>query len=51
MRFGVPDAKLEKSIIDRRVAILEQEGIKFVYDRRSAATSASPSSRNATMRS
>jgi glutamate synthase (NADPH) small chain len=32
MRFGVPDAKLEKSIIDRRVAILEQEGIRFMYD-------------------
>jgi glutamate synthase (NADPH/NADH) small chain len=32
MRFGVPDAKLEKSIIDRRVSILEQEGIEFVYD-------------------
>jgi glutamate synthase (NADPH/NADH) small chain len=32
MRFGVPDAKLEKSIIDRRVAILAQEGIEFVYN-------------------
>jgi glutamate synthase (NADPH/NADH) small chain len=32
MRFGVPDAKLEKSIIDRRVDILEQEGIEFVYN-------------------
>jgi glutamate synthase (NADPH/NADH) small chain len=32
MRFGVPDAKLEKRIIDRRVAILEQEGVEFVYD-------------------
>ncbi|MGH2874059.1 MAG: glutamate synthase subunit beta, partial [Solirubrobacteraceae bacterium] len=32
MRFGVPDAKLEKWIIDRRVALLEQEGIQFVYD-------------------
>jgi glutamate synthase (NADPH/NADH) small chain len=32
MRFGVPDAKLEKSIIDRRVSILEQEGIAFVYN-------------------
>jgi glutamate synthase (NADPH/NADH) small chain len=32
MRFGVPDAKLEKHIIDRRVMILEQEGIEFVYD-------------------
>jgi glutamate synthase (NADPH/NADH) small chain len=32
MRFGVPDAKLEKWIIDRRADILEQEGIQFVYD-------------------
>ena len=32
MRFGVPDAKLEKAIIDRRVAILAQEGVRFVYD-------------------
>jgi glutamate synthase (NADPH) small chain len=32
LRFGVPDAKLEKSIIDRRVSVLEQEGITFVYD-------------------
>jgi glutamate synthase (NADPH) small chain len=32
MRFGVPDAKLEKQIIDRRVTLLEEEGIEFVYD-------------------
>ncbi len=32
MRFGVPDAKLEKPIIDRRVELLEQEGVEFVYD-------------------
>jgi glutamate synthase (NADPH/NADH) small chain len=32
LRFGVPDAKLEKSIIDRRVSILEQEGIEFIYN-------------------
>jgi glutamate synthase (NADPH/NADH) small chain len=32
MRFGVPDAKLEKEIIDRRVALLEAEGIEFVYN-------------------
>ncbi|HTU30002.1 MAG TPA: glutamate synthase subunit beta [Solirubrobacteraceae bacterium] len=32
LRFGVPDAKLEKSIIDRRVALLQEEGIEFVYD-------------------
>ena len=32
MRFGVPDAKLEKWMIDRRVALLEEEGVKFEYD-------------------
>jgi glutamate synthase (NADPH/NADH) small chain len=32
MRFGVPDAKLEKRIIDRRVEILEQEGIEMIYN-------------------
>ena len=31
LRFGVPDAKLEKWIIDRRVAVLEAEGIEFRY--------------------
>ncbi len=31
LRFGVPDAKLEKWIIDRRVALLEEEGIVFEY--------------------
>ncbi|HEU4704044.1 MAG TPA: FAD-dependent oxidoreductase, partial [Conexibacter sp.] len=31
MRFGVPDAKLPKSIIDRRVALLEAEGVRFEY--------------------
>ncbi len=29
LRFGVPDAKLEKWIIDRRVRLLEEEGIEF----------------------
>jgi len=32
MRFGVPDAKLEKWTIDRRVDILAAEGIEFVYN-------------------
>ena len=32
MRFGVPDAKLPKRIIDRRVQILAEEGVEFVYD-------------------
>jgi glutamate synthase (NADPH/NADH) small chain len=29
LRFGIPDFKLEKQVIDRRVAILQQEGISF----------------------
>jgi len=30
MRYGVPDAKLEKWIIDRRVDLLAAEGVEFV---------------------
>jgi len=29
LRYGIPDFKLEKSILDRRLKILEKEGIKF----------------------
>jgi glutamate synthase (NADPH) small chain len=29
LRYGVPDFKMEKSVIDRRVDILEQEGVVF----------------------
>ena len=29
LRYGVPDFKLEKSIIDRRINLMEQEGIVF----------------------
>lgn len=29
LRYGIPDFKLEKNIIDRRLAILKQEGIVF----------------------
>src|SRR5438309_1345952 len=32
MRFGVPDAKLEKWIIDRRARLLEDEGVTFRCD-------------------
>ena len=32
MRFGVPDAKLEKWMIDRRVDVLAAEGIRFEYN-------------------
>jgi len=30
LRYGIPDFKLEKSVIDRRIALLEEEGIEFV---------------------
>jgi len=30
LRYGIPDFKLEKWIIDRRLALLEKEGIEFV---------------------
>lgn len=29
LRYGIPDFKLDKAILDRRLAILEQEGIEF----------------------
>ena len=34
MRFGVPDAKLEKWMIDRRVELLEAEGVRVRVRRR-----------------
>ncbi|MEZ4825250.1 MAG: glutamate synthase subunit beta [Bacteroidia bacterium] len=30
LRFGIPDFKLEKWVIERRISIMEAEGIKFV---------------------
>jgi len=32
LRYGIPDFKLNKSIIDRRVRIMEAEGINFVVN-------------------
>ena len=29
LRYGIPDFKLEKSIIDRRIDLLKEEGIIF----------------------
>ncbi|MEM9259298.1 MAG: glutamate synthase subunit beta, partial [Bacteroidota bacterium] len=29
LRYGIPDFKLEKDVIDRRVALMEAEGIRF----------------------
>lgn len=31
LRYGIPNFKLNKSIIDRRISLLEQEGISFKY--------------------
>ena len=32
LRYGIPNFKLNKAIIDRRIALLEQEGITFKYN-------------------
>lgn len=32
LRFGIPNFKLNKNIIDRRITLMEAEGIKFVYN-------------------
>jgi glutamate synthase (NADPH/NADH) small chain len=32
LRYGIPNFKLNKAIIDRRIALLEQEGIEFRYN-------------------
>ena len=31
LRYGIPNFKLNKAVIDRRIRLLEQEGIKFIY--------------------
>lgn len=31
LRYGIPNFKLNKQIIDRRIDVMEQEGVKFVY--------------------
>ncbi len=30
LRFGIPDFKLNKNVIDRRLKLMEEEGVKFV---------------------
>ncbi len=32
LRYGIPNFKLDKHIIDRRIRVMEQEGVKFVYN-------------------
>ena len=31
LRYGIPNFKLNKAIIDRRIALMEQEGVEFRY--------------------
>lgn len=31
LRYGIPNFKLEKTVIDRRIRIMEKEGVTFVY--------------------
>lgn len=30
LRYGIPDFKLEKSVLDRRISLMEEEGIQFI---------------------
>lgn len=32
LRYGIPNMKLEKSVIDRRIELMEESGIQFVYN-------------------
>lgn len=32
LRYGIPDFKMEKSVIDRRLDVLKEEGITFICD-------------------
>lgn len=32
LRYGIPNFKLHKHIIDRRINVMEQEGVKFLYN-------------------
>jgi glutamate synthase (NADPH/NADH) small chain len=34
LRYGIPNFKLSKSIIDRRINIMEQEGVSFLYNQK-----------------
>ncbi|MCC5921137.1 MAG: glutamate synthase subunit beta [Cyclobacteriaceae bacterium] len=32
LRYGIPDFKLEKWVVERRINLMEQEGVSFVYN-------------------
>ncbi len=31
LRYGIPNFKLQKNVIDRRIRLMEQEGVQFLY--------------------
>ncbi|MCF7917078.1 MAG: glutamate synthase subunit beta [Candidatus Omnitrophica bacterium] len=33
LRYGIPDFKLEKSILERRIKIMEKEGVEFIFNK------------------
>ena len=32
LRFGIPDFKLDKWVVERRIALMEEEGVKFILN-------------------
>jgi glutamate synthase (NADPH/NADH) small chain len=38
LRYGIPDFKLDKSVIDRRIAVMEKEGITFITNTKIGST-------------
>ena len=32
LRYGIPNMKLDKSVIDRRIELMEESGIEFIYN-------------------
>lgn len=32
LRYGIPNMKLDKSVIDRRLKLMEEAGVKFIYN-------------------
>ena len=44
LRYGIPDFKLDKGLIDRRVAQMEAEGVVFHYNAHVASMSTRPNS-------
>ena len=44
LRYGIPNFKLNKAIIDRRITLMEQEGVEFRYGEAVECTAALPQS-------